>query len=354
MSVNTAITSFASMSRKKTVMRQKAAAVKNGKWILFFYSVPSRPVNARVKIWRRLAKEGAVQLKGAVYVLPYSEERYEFCQWLMSEVASTGGEGDFVITDKFEMLGNSEIIKLFVKEREADYKKIEKGVNEVEVRINSFKKGGSVKSTNALSEDLTGYSKYMDDIKKIDYFPSQLRTDIERKINNLRNDLKRMSLHGISETIPVRKTSIPRMHKKDFTGRTWVTRKNPFVDRMASAWLIRKFIDSNAVFQFVDESEKANIPEGAVMFDTKGGDFTHKGDLCTFEVLVRSFGIKDRAVKKIAELVHELDVKDDKYHSLKAGGIEEILIGIRKSSKDDIEVLRKGMDVFEMLYASKT
>lgn len=342
------------MSHKKAIRRQKVADVKSIRWILFFYSVPSRPVNARVKIWRRLAKEGAVQLKGAVYVLPYSEERYEFCQWIMSEVASLGGEGDFVVTDKFEMLGNSEIIRLFVNQREADYRRLEKGLSDVEVRINSFIKGGSMKSTEALAEELIGYSKDMDDIGKIDYFSSQLRIDIEKKINGLSNDLKKITLHGVREMPTVKSASIRRMFKKDFAGRTWITRKNPFVDRMASAWLIQKFIDGKAVFQCIDDSGKGNIPEGAVLFDTRDGDFTHKGDLCTFEVLVKAFGIKDRAVKKIAELVHELDVKDEKYRSSKARGIEEILIGIRKSSKNDIETLKKGMDVFEMLYASIT
>ncbi|RJR21311.1 MAG: hypothetical protein C4581_02430 [Nitrospiraceae bacterium] len=340
------------MSLKNAAGKKAVADVKSIKWILFFYSVPSRPVNARVKIWRRLAKEGAVQLKGAVYVFPYSEERYEFCQWLMSEVASMGGEGDFVVTEKFEMLGNSEIIQLFVNQREADYRRLEKGISDVEVRINSYIKGGSLKSADALTEELIRYSKELDDIRKIDYFSPQLQIDIEKKINDLRNELKRLTLHGGLKTTVDRRTTIPRMNKKDFSGRTWITRKKPFVDRMASAWLIKKFIDSGAVFSFIDEDVKDKAPGGAVTFDTKDGDFTHKGDLCTFEVLVRTFGIKDTAVKKIAELVHELDVRDGKYSSHKARGVEEILIGVRKSSKNDREILMKGMDVFEMLYTS--
>ncbi|MBI5664248.1 MAG: chromate resistance protein, partial [Nitrospirae bacterium] len=303
---------------------------------------------------RRLAREGAVQLKGAVYVLPFSEEHYEFCQWLMSEVASLDGEGDFVVTDKFEMLGNSEIIKLFVSQRETDYRNLDKKLNDIEVRINSFIKGGNPKGADILNVDLTRHSKELEDIKKIDHFPSQSATAVERKINNLRGELKRMTLHGVREATPVQRASIPRLSKKDFEGRTWATRENPFVDRMASAWLIQKFVDSRAEFQFINENGRGSTPDHVVMFDTKDGDFTHKGDLCTFEVLVRSFGIKDRAVKKIAELVHELDVKDEKFHSSKARGVEEILIGIRKSSKNDMEILKKGMDVFEMLYTSIT
>lgn len=339
---------------KKGNMKVSDAKHKAGAplWLLVFYSVPAKPVSSRMKIWRRLNKTGAVQLKGAVYVMPYSEENYEFCQWLMAEVSSIGGEGDFVATDKFEMLGNSEIIKLFITQREADYRKLEKGLGDIEVRLNSFKKGSNIKSMDTLHEDLIRYSNALNDIRKIDYFPSQLSTHIDKKINTLKKDLKRIPLHGIRETAAVRKTQITRRAKNDFKGRIWTTRKAPFVDRMASAWLIQKFIDKEAVFQFTDERGNEGIPKGAVMFDTKDGDFTHSGDMCTFEVLVKAFGIKDRAIKKLAELVHELDMKDEKYSSPKTGGIEEILIGIRKSSKNDIDILKKGMDVFEMLYTS--
>ena len=129
---------------------------------------------------------------------------------------------------------------------------------------------------------------------------------------------------------------------------------HPFVDRMASAWLIKKFIDSYAKFQFIDERETAKVEAETVTFDIKEGEFTHIGDMCTFEVIVKSFGVKDRIVRKIAELVHELDMKDDKFHSNEAAGIEDVLTGIRKTGKGDTDILERGIAVFEMLYASKT
>lgn len=135
----------------------------------------------------------------------------------------------------------------------------------------------------------------------------------------------------------------------------WATRKRPFIDRMASAWLIRKFIDRNAEFMFMEEREIGLLAgKDAITFDVKDGDFTHHADLCTFEALVKSFGIKDKAVKKIAEIVHKLDVKDEKFKADEARGIEGLLSGIRKTAKTDAEALEKGMEVFEMLYASKT
>ncbi|HWR72547.1 MAG TPA: chromate resistance protein ChrB domain-containing protein, partial [Nitrospirota bacterium] len=141
---------------------------------------------------------------------------------------------------------------------------------------------------------------------------------------------------------------------KDYQEKTWATRKNPFVDRMASAWLIRRFIDPKAVFTFIDERNIGSLDAAAVPFDMRGAAFTHVGDLCTFEVLVKSFGIRDKTVKKIAEIVHDLDVKDDKYRRPETSGVEDILAGIRKTAKSDADGLERGMAAFEMLYQSKS
>ena len=126
------------------------------------------------------------------------------------------------------------------------------------------------------------------------------------------------------------------------------------MDRIASAWLIRRFIDPRAVFKFIEEDEIAGSEKGLVSFDIKNGEFTHQGDLCTFEVMIRVFGLKDKALKKMAQIVHQIDLKDEKYPAPEARGIEELLNGIRKTVKADGEILEKGMALFEMLYASKT
>ena len=128
---------------------------------------------------------------------------------------------------------------------------------------------------------------------------------------------------------------------KDYQGKIWVTRRNPFVDRMASAWLIKRFVDKEAVFQFMEEKEMANLDNNMVLFDVRGGEFTHVGDMCTFEMILKSFGLKDKGLKKVAELIHEIDLKDGKYESPEAKGIEEILTGIRKVGENDTEILEK-------------
>ena len=256
-------------------------------WILFFYTVPSKPVKNRIKFWRRLTRAGAVQLKGAVYVLPHNEEHYEFCQWLMAEVAALGGEGDLVITDKFEMLSNSDIISLFKSQREADYNALEKKLNELEVQLSSVEKGSKVKNTEKLRAQLDKLLKEYTDIKGIDFFPFRASIEVGKKISNLQRKMaKVLKTSGAKET-DRKKTTIPRRNPDNYKGRIWTTRKNPFVDRMASAWLIRKFIDRDAAFQFIDEQERGNVDGNAVIFDMKDGEITHIGDHCTFEVFVK-------------------------------------------------------------------
>ena len=140
---------------------------------------------------------------------------------------------------------------------------------------------------------------------------------------------------------------------EEYQDKTWATRKRPFVDRFASAWLIKKFIDENASFVFIDENNLDKMDKDVIPFDIRGGRFTHAGDLCTFEVLMKSFSLKDKTLRKIAEIVHELDVKDDKFRNPEAKGIEDILSGIRKTAKDDNESMGKGIAIFEMLHVSR-
>ncbi|MBI5025829.1 MAG: hypothetical protein HZC12_03685, partial [Nitrospirae bacterium] len=209
-------------------------ALKGPGWLIFFYSVPSKPVNNRVKIWRRLAKAGAISLKGAVYMLPYSEENFEFFTWLSSEVVSIGGEGAFVMADKIETMKNDEIIRLFNQQRERDYHTIEKGLEDLERRINSIRKGTGIQNNKLLLERFNKHLKEFGEIKKIDFFSSKTGNVLKSRI-----EVIRAGIRGIAGT-DIRKQQVAVVPKqiKDYQGRIWVTRKNPFVDRMASAWLI--------------------------------------------------------------------------------------------------------------------
>jgi len=318
----------------------------NKGWLLFFYSVPSRPVASRMKIWRRLTQAGALLFRGAVYILPYSDEHYEFYQWLTEEVNEMGGEAAFVHVERIEGVEDREIIELFNRQRERDYLKIEKGLEEIEKIIQGIKKGSSTSISKKLYDRINKIEKEFEAIVKTDFFSSRTSVNLKRSITKMREELERLEkTHGISRPL-----SLPHRDIRDYHGKTWVTRSRPFVDRMASAWLIKRFIDPEAVFKFIKEDKMSSHSREVIGFDISGGEFTHLGEMCTFEVLVKSFRFSDRRLKRIAAIVHEIDMGDEKVRTPESKGIELLLKAIRKTSRTDEEALSRGMEVFEMLY----
>ncbi len=322
---------------------------KSQEWLLVFYSVPSHPVSNRMKIWRKLAKVGAVQLKGSVYILPATEEHEEFCQWLIGEVKSMGGDGAFVKSAEIKTMIDADIRRLFTTQADREYHRLEKMLDVFERKIQSIRKGSKNEVGKHLTDQAAKLAKEFEELRKRDYFESSAGNILKKRIQALEASLRDAGKKAQEEA-----ASVVARRAQDYRGKIWATRKNPFVDRMASAWLIKRFIDPKALFVFIDERDIASLDNTSVAFDIRGAAFTHVGDLCTFEVLVKSFGIKDKAVKKIAEIVHDLDVKDDKYGKPEATGVEDILAGIRKTAKNDADGLERGMAAFEMLYQSKS
>jgi hypothetical protein len=316
-------------------------------WLLIFYSVPAHPVSGRMKVWRRLAKAGAVQLKGAVYILPANDEHRELFQWIIGEVKAIGGDGSFVRTARIETLPDSEVRGLFNAQRDAEYRDLEKALEVLERKIQSPRKSAVASTRETAAGPLAAAKKAFEEIRGRDFFTAPLGKEIGKRILSLE-----AALSSLREPDTVKPAPLARKDPKAYKRKIWVTRKRPFIDRMASAWLVRRFVDPDAKFRFIDEKDFGILSSGEISFDIQGGEFTHHGDLCTFEVLMRSFGIKDKAARKIAEIVHDLDLKDDKYGNAAGSGIEEVLSGIRKTSKDDFDMLEKGMAVFEMFYAS--
>ena len=318
-------------------------------WLLIFYSVPAHPVSGRMKIWRKLAKVGAVQLKGAVYILPANDEHQELFQWIIGEVKSLGGDGSFVRTPRIETLKDAEVRSLFNAQRDAEYRELDKLLDDMDRKVQSARKGAVGGIRDRVTGPLATLRKTYDEIRSRDFFDAPSGKATVRRIRSLEALLK-----GLQEPEAKEHAPLARKDPKAYRRKVWVTRKRPFIDRMASAWLIRRFVDPAATFHFIDEKDADRLSTGEIAFDLQGGEFTHHGELCTFEVLVRSFGIKDKAVRKIAEIVHDLDVKDDRYGNSAGSGIEEILTGIRKTVKEDADMLEKGMAVFEMMYQSRT
>lgn len=323
---------------------------KKQNWLILFYSIPARPVNNRMKIWRRLLKSGALHFKGSVYLLPFSDENFEFCQWLIAEINGMGGESAFVVANSIETMTDDEIKKLFNQLRDKDYKIIQNRLEEIELRIQPIKNSTDNINFKRLYAQWLNLVREFKEIVKIDFFSSELGNVLARRIESTDIEIQRLRGHKAFKEKPL---EIPTKNIRDYKGKTWVTRKNPFVDRMASAWLIKKFIDRDAVFDFIDEKELDKIDSNVITFDLQGGTFTHCGNLCTFEVLLKTFGLKDRDLHKIAEIVHELDLKDKKYRVPEAQLIEDILIGIRKTTQNDADALKMGMELFEMLFEGK-
>lgn len=331
-------------------LEKQETSATNYHWILFFYSVPSKPVSNRMSVWRKLMKVGAVPLKGAVYILPYTAEHGELLHWLVAEIKQMNGDAALVSIEKVDTIKDSELIDLFNQARKSDYQTIGQDLEAVARKLNNIKKGGQEQNQKGLSGQLDKIVKAFAEIQKIDFFSAAEGAALRAAIDLLRNELDQlMGTRKKTKSTAV----LSQKLASDYQKRVWATRRRPFVDRMACAWLIRNFIDQDAVFEFIDEDQVNDLPPTTIVFDMYGGEFTHAGDLCTFEVLVRAFGLKDKALKQIAETVHVLDMKDDKYPSPEAQGVERILTGIRKTASADREALTLGMQVFAMLYAAK-
>jgi hypothetical protein len=290
----------------------------NKNWILIFYNLPSKPMSARVRYWRRFQKEGALPLKESVYLLPYSDDRYELCQWLVKEISTANGQMNFIITDSVETISSTAIIDMFKAQSDNLYKPISE-------KLSSVQEGAKI---NKLIKEY-------EDIKKTDFFCSELGRQIKEKLDNL------TSKNVITITVKQR-------NKKDFQNKLWITRKRPFIDRLASGWLIKNFIDTKATFDFIDEKDE--LPSDAISFDMNEAEFTHIGSLCTFEALIKSFGIQDETANKIAKIIHQLDIKDDIYDQPEAFGLLALLRGLRSGEQDDHKLFQKGIEMFDLLY----
>jgi hypothetical protein len=324
-------------------------------WLLFFYSIPAKPVNNRVKLWRKLLKTGAVQLKGGVYILPYSEDHHEALQWMLAELPGMKGEGLLLKTDGIEPLQQADIVELFDEQRLSRYQEVARKIDEFSGRIGNLQKGGKDKKATSLFRQYEKLQTEFQAVHHLDFFKSNIGKDVAAQLGALRKQLEDLAaVEKGRKGSPA--TSLARNQKiSNFSGLTWLTRKRPFVDRMASAWLIRRFIDPQASFLFRDEGElQALIGELEVSYDVRNGDFTHVDDLCTFEVLMKSFALADKGLDTLARIVHDIDIKDGKFSAPEAHVIEMIIKGIRNRALPDSETLEQGMAIFEALYLSIT
>jgi hypothetical protein len=282
-----------------------------------------------VNLWRKLKRFGAVQLKASAYVLPDDATQYERFQWLAKEIRDASGEATLIRVAGIEGMTNEQIVEMFNEARKGDYMEVKEASQRA--MQGRWKKG------EELAVECARQARRFHEIKEVDYFRSPAADDAEMMLRRLEKLVN-------PKTTPDSQT---RLRAADFQGRTWLTRPRPGIDRCGSAWLIRKFIDPKAKFIFA--SEPSANPK-ALAFDMTDAEFSHHGDDCTFETLVKRFGIVEKAVLKMAEMVHDADLEDEKFQRDECLGINVVLGGWARTSTKDAELLAKGMECFEGLY----
>ncbi len=299
------------------------------KWLVFSYSLPTKGgSSSRVTLWRRLQNLGALDLTG-VYVLPENAETIEAFTWLSQEVEAAGGEAVVMQVEKFRSLTDKNIIEKFNKERNNDYQSLSE-------EITLYQKTSSQLGAAESSKTLSKFRRQFDDITRLDFFNSHLKGQVANMLKKLEQALKNPT--------PVAEIKLVKL--KDYQNKIWVTRPKPYIDRLASIWLIQRFIDTKAVIRYRD---KAKADE--VSFDMTNATFGHMGHYCTFETLLIAFNLKDKALDKLATIVHELDLQTD-YTQSETSGIEAILKGWHKQNLSDKELETRGVQLFEGLYLS--
>jgi hypothetical protein len=293
-----------------------------------------------VKIWRRLQTLGAITIKNSVYVLPASEGAQEDCEWLLKEIAEGGGEGLICEARLVDGLSDDDIRGMFNTARAQDYQELAKEARALAALIDG---GGAVASDIEARSKLARLRAELSRVAAIDFFGADGRETIEGLVAGLEPRLREATEMEESDT-PGVGTAVDALK-----GRVWVTRKGVHIDRIASAWLIRRFIDPEARFKFVP-AKGYEPKQGEVRFDMYEGEFTHEGDRCTFEVLRTRAGVDDPALQAIGEIVHDIDLKDGKFGREEAAGVARVVDGIAASTKDDARRLEQGAAVLDGLY----
>lgn len=316
------------------------AAGVRARWLLLVHQIPPKPDYFRVKVRRRLGRLGAVALKSTVYVLPRTEGSLEDFQWLRREIADEGGEAIVCEAQLVEGISDAELESIFRRDRDADYAAI--STDALAVLAHTGKRRLTVAERAEIESAIARLRRRLHETVDLDFFNANGRSAAEAAISSLSH---RLSAVGTARKSPQRRAD------RVSAGSVWVTRRDVFVDRIASAWLIRTFIDPRAQLKFVATGYHP-VP-GELRFDMFEAEYTHAGDRCTFETLVERFGLEgDSALRSIAGIVHDIDVKDSKFGRPEAFGVEQILAGIARSTPDDAERVAKGAALFSSLYES--
>ena len=311
------------------------------RWLALLLSLPPTPTRHRVGVWRKLKRMGAVPLRGSAWILPERPDTTERFHWLVQEIQSFGGEATLLRVDGIETLSDDQVIALFHGARASEYTAVARECREILARLDRL--GAAPRGIERLRGKLDGLKRELDRVQAIDYFDAPIGARTRALWETTAKRLRK------AEARPAPSPAAGRRQKTlPPPGSTWVTRPRPHIDRIASAWLIRRFLDPQATFAFADRADAA---KKGIPFDVLGAEFGHHGEDCTFETLIKRFGVKDRRLLALAEIVHEADLGDGKFARAEALGLDLAVSGMVAAIHDDDELLDRGMTMFDGLYA---
>jgi hypothetical protein len=300
-------------------------------WLLLIHVLPAKPDYLRVKIWRRLQGLGAVAVKNSVYVLPSNDRTREDFQWLQKEIEGLGGEASLCEARFVDGLSDPQLRALFNTARDSDYAQLGEDVR-------TALAAASTTGAEEARQLARRYRKRFDQIVAIDYCGAEGRSVVEAMLKQLDDSVRESQAAGGTASA------------SQYSGKTWVTRTKVGVDRMASAWLIQRYIDAAASFAFVSKGDKPKL--GEVRFDMTDAEFTHEGDRCTFEILLERFALSEPALITIGHIIHDLDLKDGKFREDETAGVAAMLAGVEVIHEEDQQRLRAVMSLFDALMAA--
>ncbi len=305
----------------------------NMPWIVLSYSLPQgNRASLRVSFWRRLRKIGALSPKVGVHVLPWSEEHVEAFDWMAQEAKHAGGDALVMHVERFEGLPAQSMIAAFNAARAENYAELEADLSGLEQRIRA--QAGDVEEYRALYEPFVKVRRRIEEILTIDFFNSDEGQCFGTRMRAIESCLR-----------PTNPEDTMGTTREQYIGRTWVTRPRPFVDRLGCVWLIRRFIDKNAVVRY-----DTNVGPDEISFDMPDATFGHRGEDCTFETLLKVFNINDAAILRLAQIIHSIDLRDGRFDAPETLGVEAVLRGWQRSNLPDEEIERSGLALLDALY----
>ncbi len=305
-------------------------------WLLLLFFLSAKQAQARVQAWRRLQRIGAVSLKNSAYALPQTPESREDFEWIKNEIVTSGGQAMVLVAGSLDPAVGAEIVGAFRAARAKDYEALAAEATAL------LKKAAKTRNRPAreLTQGRRRLRERFDETVRRDFFGAPERERVEALLATLDQRTGRTRTMHTSTPTPANTAT--------YRGRVWLTRPRPGVDRMSSAWLIRRFVDPDARFVFDDPTHAPN----AIPFDTFEAEFGHHGSRCTFETLAERFGIDEPAVRHIGRIVHDLDLKETVHGEAETATIGRLVDGLRQSQRDDEVLLQSGMNMFEALYQS--